>query len=108
MTDGDRLPIMSIRNVSRRVLYREPRHLRHLGHRRSPAAAWPRKSAHRCDHCGSQFGDMGPWDWPPDCPTRQIRLHPRCEQPWWDCGGQLGPEGDSLDDLAPPFGGNDV
>jgi len=57
-----------------------------VGH--SPTAAWPRKSAHCCDHCGSQFGDMRPWDWPPDCPTRQIWLHPRCEQPWWDCGGQ--------------------
>jgi hypothetical protein len=34
-----------------------------------PPSAWPRKSGHRCDHCGSQFGDMRPWDWPPDCPT---------------------------------------
>jgi hypothetical protein len=50
-----------------------------------PPSAWPRKSGH------SQFGDMRPWDWPPDCPTHQIRLHERCEGPWWDCGGQ--PEG---------------
>jgi hypothetical protein len=45
----------------------------------------------RCDLCGSQIGDMSPWDWPPDCPTRQIWLHPRCEEPWYDSGGL--PEG---------------
>jgi putative DNA primase/helicase len=43
----------------------------------------------RCDLCGSQFGDMNPYDWPgrPD----GIWLHPRCEEPWSDCGGL--PEG---------------
>jgi hypothetical protein len=56
-----------------------------------PAAAWPRKSAHRCDFCGSQFGDMRPWDWPPDNPTRTIWLHERCEMPWYDTKGL--PEG---------------
>ena len=56
-----------------------------------PPSDWPRKCGHRCDHCGSQFGDMRPWDWPPDCPTHQIWLHERCEGPWLDCGGQ--PEG---------------
>jgi hypothetical protein len=46
-----------------------------VGH--PPTAAWPRKSVHRCDYCGSQFGDMRPWDWPPDNPTRTIWLHER-------------------------------
>ena len=46
---------------------------------------------HRCDYCGGQFGDMNSWNWPPDRPIRQILLHHRCEQPWWDCSGQ--PEG---------------
>jgi Family of unknown function (DUF5906) len=55
--------------------------------RKSPIA----EKGHRCDHCGSAFGDRRPWDWPPDCPTRQIWLHERCEGPWCDCGGQ--PEG---------------
>jgi putative DNA primase/helicase len=43
----------------------------------------------RCDLCGSQFGDMNPYDWPgrPD----GIWLHPRCEEPWSDCGSL--PEG---------------
>jgi hypothetical protein len=44
----------------------------------------------RGDHCGSQFGDMRLWNWPPDCPTRQIWLHERCEalarQPWMRAG----------------------
>jgi hypothetical protein len=48
-------------------------------------------AAKRCDLCGSQFGDMNPYDWPPDRPTRQIWLHLRCEEPWSDCGGL--PEG---------------
>jgi len=60
-----------------------------VGH--PPTAAWPRKSAHRCDHCGSQFGDMRPWNWPSDHPTRIIWLHERCETPWYDSGGA--PEG---------------
>jgi Family of unknown function (DUF5906) len=51
----------------------------------------PRKSAHRCDYCGRQFGDMKPWDWPPDHPTRIIRLHERCEAAWYDSNGR--PEG---------------
>jgi hypothetical protein len=61
-----------------------------VGH---PAGASPqsRKSGHRCDYCGSQFGDMRPWDWPRDRPTREILLHEWCEGPWWDCGGL--PEG---------------
>jgi Family of unknown function (DUF5906) len=46
---------------------------------------------HRCDHCGGQFGDMRPWEWPPDRPTHQIWLHGRCEAPWYDSNGQ--PEG---------------
>jgi hypothetical protein len=41
----------------------------------------------RCDYCGSQLGGTNPWDWPPDRPTRQIWLHPCCEEPWADCGG---------------------
>jgi putative DNA primase/helicase len=45
----------------------------------------------RCDHCGSQFGSLNPWAWPPELPTHQIWLHPHCEAPWWDRGGQ--PEG---------------
>jgi hypothetical protein len=48
---------------------------------------WPRKSQYRCDHCGSQFGDMRPWDWPPDNPTHIIWLHSRCEAPWYDSNG---------------------
>lgn len=44
-----------------------------------------------CDYCGGQFGDMNPWNWPPDRPTREILLHQYCEQPWWDSGGL--PEG---------------
>jgi Family of unknown function (DUF5906) len=55
--------------------------------RKSPVA----EKGHRCDHCGSAVGDMRPWDWPPGRPTRQVWLHPHCEQSWWDCGGQ--PEG---------------
>jgi len=55
------------------------------------AAAWPRKSVRRCDYCGSQFGDMRPWDWPSDPPTRIIGLHERCEAPWYDSNGL--PEG---------------
>jgi Family of unknown function (DUF5906) len=57
---------------------------------KSPVAGRdPRKSARRCDYCGSQFGPLNPWDWPgrPD----GIWLHERCEAPWWDSGGQ--PEG---------------
>jgi hypothetical protein len=55
------------------------------------AAAWPRKSPHRCDHCGSQLGALNPWDWPPDYPTRTIWLHERCKAPWYDSNGL--PEG---------------
>jgi hypothetical protein len=62
-----------------------------VGHGRSSAGAWPRKSVHRCDYCGRQFGDMKPWDWPPDHPTRIIRLHERCEAAWYDSNGR--PEG---------------
>jgi hypothetical protein len=49
----------------------------------------PRKSGHRCDHCGSAIGTMNPWDWPgrPD----GIWLHPRCEESWRHSNGQ--PEG---------------
>jgi hypothetical protein len=57
---------------------------------KSPVAEkGPRKSGHRCDHCGSPFGTVKPWDWPgrPD----GIWLHPHCEQFWWDSGRQ--PEG---------------
>jgi hypothetical protein len=43
---------------------------------------------HRCDHCGSQIGLMNSWDWPPDRPVRQVWLHTRCEEPWWECGGR--------------------
>jgi hypothetical protein len=59
------------------ALYREPRHRRHLGHRRSPPGAWPR-SLRRCDDCGGQFGARQaplplPWrivDWTEDhCPA---------------------------------------
>ena len=53
--------------------------------------AWPITTGHRCDYCGSQFGDMRLWDWPPDNPTRAIWLHERCEAPWYDSGGA--PEG---------------
>jgi hypothetical protein len=60
-----------------------------VGH--SPTAARPRKSPHHCDYCGSQFGDMRPWDWPGDNPTRIIWLHERCEMPWYDTNGL--PEG---------------
>jgi len=63
------------------------------GSRRLAATvAWPIKIGHRCDHCGSQFGDMRPWDWPPDNPTRTIWLHERCEAPWYDSNGL--PEGE--------------
>jgi putative DNA primase/helicase len=58
-----------------------------LGPTSRPPTAWPIKTPHRCDYCGSQFGDMRPWDWPPDCPTRTIRLHERCEAPWCDSNG---------------------
>jgi hypothetical protein len=36
----------------------------------------------RCDHCGGQIGLMNSYNWPgrPD----GIRLHPRCEGPWFD------------------------
>jgi Protein of unknown function (DUF3631) len=41
---------------------------------------------HRCDHCGRQSGITNPYDWPgrPD----GIRLHPRCEGPWFDSEGR--------------------
>ena len=52
-----------------------------------PAAAWPIKTGRRCDYCGSQFGDLRPWDWPPDNRTHTIWLHERCEAPWYDSGG---------------------
>jgi AAA domain-containing protein len=40
------------------------------------------RTGHRCDHCGSIFGAMNRWDWlgRPD----GIRLHSRCEAPWFD------------------------
>ena len=60
-----------------------------VGH--SPAAARPRKSVHRCDYCGSQFGNMRAWDWPADNPTHAIWLHERCEAFWYDSNGL--PEG---------------
>jgi hypothetical protein len=61
-----------------------------IGH---PAGAspQPRKSGHRYDYCGSQFGDMRPWNWPPDYPTRTIWLHEGCEASWYDTNGL--PEG---------------
>jgi len=43
----------------------------------------------RCGLCGSQFGDMNPWDWPPDSPTCTIWLHERCEPAWYDTNGLL-------------------
>jgi putative DNA primase/helicase len=52
-----------------------------------PPTAWPIKTGHRCDFCGSQFGDVSPWHWPPDYPTRTIWLHERCKAPWYDSGG---------------------
>src|SRR5262249_2324028 len=54
---------------------------------KSPVAEKGPRKSHRCDYCGSQLGDMNPWNWPPDRPTREIWLHPRCEEPWVDCGG---------------------
>jgi hypothetical protein len=56
-----------------------------------PPSTQPIKTGRRCDYCGSQFGEMRRWDWPPDRPTGTICLHERCQAPWWDCGGQ--PEG---------------
>jgi hypothetical protein len=75
-----------------KALYRAPVTLVTSVTRRSPAA-WPVRSGHRCDYCGSHFGarDMRPWNWPPDYPTRTIWLHERCEAPWYDSGGA--PEG---------------
>jgi hypothetical protein len=35
----------------------------------------------------SQFGDLRPWDGPPDNRTHTIWLHERCEAPWYDSGG---------------------
>jgi hypothetical protein len=49
-----------------------------------------RRLYYRGDYCGSRFGDMRPWDWPPDNPTRTIWLHER-EAPWYDSNGL--PEG---------------
>ena len=48
----------------------------------------------RCDHCGSQFGAMNPWDWP-DRPDG-IWLHPRCEKPWFESekSARVGAEGE--------------
>jgi len=62
-----------------------------VGHGRSSATTWPRKSVHGCDYCGSHFGDLNPWNWPADNPTRTIFLHERCEAPWYDSNGL--PEG---------------
>jgi putative DNA primase/helicase len=45
----------------------------------------------RCALCGGQLGDMNPWNWPPDNPTRTIWLHERCEAPWYNSNGL--PEG---------------
>jgi hypothetical protein len=75
------------------LAFRERSLSRHLPafRERSSVAAWPIKTEHRCDYCGSQFGDMRPWDWPPDNPTRTIWLHERCEAPWYDSDGA--PEG---------------
>jgi hypothetical protein len=86
MTDGDRLPLLRVREYPLNILYSEWVTSVTSVTRRSPSA-WPRKPGHRCDHCGSQFRDMRPWDWPPDRPTRQIWLHPGCEEPWSDYGG---------------------
>jgi hypothetical protein len=49
-----------------------------------PPSAWPRKSGHRCDHCGSdrhhvQLGLARDGIW----------LHSRCEEAWHDSGGRL-------------------
>jgi putative DNA primase/helicase len=40
------------------------------------------RTGHRCDKCGSQFGNMSRWKWSgrPD----GIWLHPRCEEAWHD------------------------
>jgi putative DNA primase/helicase len=45
-----------------------------------------RRTGHRCNHCGSQFGTMSRWDWAgrPD----GIWLHERCEGPWHDSAGR--------------------
>jgi putative DNA primase/helicase len=44
------------------------------------------RTGHRCDHCGSQLGNMSRWDWPgrPD----GVWLHPACEEAWHDRGGR--------------------
>jgi hypothetical protein len=39
-----------------------------------------------CNHCG-------PWNWPPEHPTRTIYLHERCEAPWYDQERPNVPEG---------------
>jgi putative DNA primase/helicase len=40
------------------------------------------RTGHRCDKCGSQFGNMSRWKWSgrPD----GIWLHPQCEEAWHD------------------------
>jgi hypothetical protein len=41
----------------------------------------------RCDYCGyppRPIELLHPWNWPPDCPTRTVYLHTRCEGPWHD------------------------
>jgi putative DNA primase/helicase len=45
------------------------------------------RTGRRCDHCGSEFGILNHYDWPgyPD----GVRLHERCEGPWFDSKGRL-------------------
>src|SRR5262245_62176167 len=45
-----------------------------------------RSAPQRCDHCGSMFGVMKPWNWPGR--SDSIWLHPRCEALWFD--GEVG------------------
>src|SRR5262245_6656846 len=45
-----------------------------------------RPAPQRCDHCGSMFGVMKPWNWPGR--SDSIWLHPRCEALWFD--GEVG------------------
>jgi putative DNA primase/helicase len=45
-----------------------------------------RPAPQRCDHCGSMFGVMKPWNWPGR--SDGIWLHPRCEALWFD--GEVG------------------
>jgi hypothetical protein len=80
MTDNDRRLYLRVRGYPY-MLYiehgsRQSYRSRSVSRRPAAAVAWPRTSGYRCDYCGSQFGDMSSWDWPPDCPTRQILATP--------------------------------